>query len=401
MGDSEPATVAPPASELSLRSYQNLDELQNLRPLWDELLSSYPLASTFSTWEWLDSWCRSFGNNAELHVLALFNSSRLVGLAPLSIFNRKFSGLLTLRVLVFMGDGSGDSDNLDFPVLPGFEEEFAQTILDYLERHRRQWDICELNTMPSNSPMAGCLEKLLRSRVWTCFEHGRTCSAVQLSATWDEYLHQLSSEDRNNLGRYARRLNKQYSTRIYRCTDAQELPRCLDALFNLHQARWEKAGEPGSFASAERRQFYEQLSQRLLARGWLEMWVLELNGAIAAVQFAFRYRSAVYQLQEGYNPEHASDRAGFVLRGEVLKQLISEGVRVYDFLGGELLYKARWAAQAGQYRDLHFARPKSMGAIYLSSVVYFSRTKQWLRRRLPASVWRMLHVVNVALKGRR
>src|SRR5262249_10330467 len=151
--------------------------------------------------------------------------------------------------------------------------------------------------------------------------------------------------------------------------------RCLGTLFELHQARWEQAGEKGSFASVARRRFYEQLSRRLLARGWLEMWVLELNGATTAVQFAFRYKNTVYQLQEGYDPQRASDRAGFVLRGEVLKRLISEGVTIYDFLGGELSYKARWAAQAGHYRDLHFARPLSLGAVYLCSIVYAGRAK--------------------------
>jgi CelD/BcsL family acetyltransferase involved in cellulose biosynthesis len=400
MGDSE-AAAAPTAQALRFKTYSTLDQLQELRPAWDELLSNYPHASTFSTWEWLDSWWRSRAHGAELLVLALFESSRLVGLAPLSISNRNFLKFLSLHAVQLMGDGSGDSDNLDFPALPGFEMQLAQTILDYLEHHRQQWDICEFNTMPSGSPVAGCLEKLLRSRRWTCFEYSRTCSAVHLPRTWDEYLEQLSSEDRNNLARYGRRLNKRFSAPIYRCTDEQQLPRCLEALFQLHQARWEKAGEPGSFGSAERREFYAQLSRRLLARGWLELWVLELNGAIAAVQFAFRYGNTVYQLQEGYDPEHASDRAGFVLRGEVLKQLISDGVRVYDFLGGELSYKRRWGAQAGQYRDLHFAPKMAFGATYLRSVVYAGRAKQWLRLKLPRSVWRVLHFLNVPLKGRR
>jgi CelD/BcsL family acetyltransferase involved in cellulose biosynthesis len=399
VGDSEPAALPSPA--LTLKTYSHLDQLQELRPAWDELLASYPLASTFSTWEWLDSWWRSFGDNAELRVLALFESSRLVGLAPLSILKRKFLGPVSLRVLLFMGDGSGDSDNLDFPVLPGFEEEFGKAILDHLKQHRQQWDICQLNTMPSSPPVAGCLEKLLRSEGWTCFEYSRTCSAVHLPATWEEYVQQLSSEDRNNLARYGRRLNKRYSTRIHRCTDEQELPRCLGSLFHLHQERWQKAGESGSFGSVARRQFYEQLSHRLLARGWLEMWILELNGAIAAVQYAFRYGSTVYQLQEGYDPEHTSDRAGFILRGEVLKQLIAEGVRIYDFLGGELSYKARWGAQVGHYRDLHFAPPRTFGTTYLRSVVYAGRAKQWLRLRLPRSLWRVLHFINVLVTGRR
>src|SRR5438270_5448446 len=57
---------------LQVRSYRTLEELQNLQPAWEELLSSYPLATTFSTWEWLSAWWHAFGKGRELLVLAFF-----------------------------------------------------------------------------------------------------------------------------------------------------------------------------------------------------------------------------------------------------------------------------------------------------------------------------------------
>src|SRR5271165_6106557 len=71
--------------ELSLHVYKDLNELGALRPAWDELLSQYPSATTFSTWEWLSCWWACFGKHRQLLILALFDSGSLVGLAPLSI----------------------------------------------------------------------------------------------------------------------------------------------------------------------------------------------------------------------------------------------------------------------------------------------------------------------------
>jgi CelD/BcsL family acetyltransferase involved in cellulose biosynthesis len=137
-----------------------------------------------------------------------------------------------------------------------------------------------------------------------------------------------------------------------------------------------------------------------MGRGWLELWVLELDGEIAAVQFAFRFRQRVFQLQEGYDHKRSSDRLGYVLRGEVLTQLISEKIRSYDFLGGTDPFKARWRARQGQYRHLHFARKLSAGGLYLQLLNKGSRFKNWLRIRLPKPVWSALHTANLVLRRR-
>src|SRR5579863_10451397 len=63
---------------LHLRIYRDWSDLQELEPLWNHLVSTYPPASIFCTWEWLASWWRNFGKNRELFVLALFDSARLV-----------------------------------------------------------------------------------------------------------------------------------------------------------------------------------------------------------------------------------------------------------------------------------------------------------------------------------
>ena len=393
-------TLAKPEA-LTIRAFRSLDELPELSKAWEELLSEYPMATAFSSMEWLTSWWRSFGSGGKILVLAIFSSdSRLVGVAPLSIFRERFGGFLSLRVLRLMGDGSGDSDNLDLPVRPGFEKYLARAVLQYMEKQKQEWDLCQLNTMPPDSLVAESIVESLKPN-WVFFEYSSVCSSIALPGAWDEYLQRLGGEDRKNLERYRRRLEKRYSIRIYRCTRESELPVCLEALFRLHQSRWQNAGEPGSFASSQRREFYHQVSRRLLGRGLLELWVIELDGAIVAVQFAFRFRNKVFQLQEGYDPERASDRVGFILRGAVIKQLISEGVQSYDFLGGTDPYKTRWGAQVGYYRSLQFAPSLSLGGAWLRSIHYASRSKSWLRTVLPESAWNSLHTINLTLRGER
>jgi CelD/BcsL family acetyltransferase involved in cellulose biosynthesis len=170
----------------------------------------------------------------------------------------------------------------------------------------------------------------------------------------------------------------------------KELPASLATLFGLHQKRWELKGGPGAFASVERCELYYNMAPSLMARGWLEFWILRLDGKPAAVQYGLRYGNAVYSLQEGFDPVYSSERVGYVLRAHVLKTLISQGVRQYDFLGGEEASKVRWGVQKRRYADIHFARPLTRGAIYLRVDQTTRALKSWFRTNLPVPVLRAL-----------
>src|SRR5215469_1274348 len=143
------------AETLTVRVYRTLEELTTIRSEWEQLLAAYPLASTFSTWEWLSCWWRHFARHRKLLVIGVFDSTKmLIGLAPFAISRENYGGVRMLRVLRLMGDGSFDSDNLDMPVLPGFESLFADSVLRQLKIIGAEWDVCELNTLPPSSPAA-------------------------------------------------------------------------------------------------------------------------------------------------------------------------------------------------------------------------------------------------------
>src|SRR5580704_6188789 len=143
--------------DLTVKVFRTIDDLDTLHVRWEELLAQYPQGSIFSTWEWLTTWWRAFGADQQLHVLAFEDgSSQLVGLVPLSLMTRKFLGK-RWKILRLMGDGSGDSDNLDLVVATGYAPAVVGSLLGYLGDHSDLWDFCELNTIPMGSPSARML----------------------------------------------------------------------------------------------------------------------------------------------------------------------------------------------------------------------------------------------------
>jgi CelD/BcsL family acetyltransferase involved in cellulose biosynthesis len=368
-------------------------------PQWEDLLTEVPGATTFSTWEWLGSWWRAFGKG-QLCVLGFYASSELVGLAPLCIIERDLGLGIRMKVLRFLGDGSGDSDNLDIVTKEGYQEPVLDSLLQYLDQAQARWHLVEFNTMPSDSIVGRSLTARLAFRGWTISVRNKPASAITLPKSWSSYLQNLASEDRNNLARYRKRLEKRYRVRFYKATEEPEVYRCLETMFELHQQRWRLRGEKGSFAVDERRRFYAEISRLFLARGWLELWALDVDQRTVAVQFAFRFRDQVFQLQEGFDANYSSDRVGMLLRGHVIEQLIAQGIKCYDFLGGEPGYKARWGAKTTRYIDLQFARSRSLGGVYITARKNALNGKALLRKKLPKSAWNILHELKVRTIGK-
>ena len=379
---------------LEVRVYDTGESLCSLQNEWEQLISEFTAATTFSTPDWLLPWWRAFGSGQQLKVLGFRDSSRLIGLAPLTITPHAAPGRMRLKLLRLMGDGSGDSDNLDLPVLPGYEQPFFDALLDFLDGNNIDWDFCQFNKLPNNSPAGTLLLPRLQGRGYRLYTFQRPWLVTNLPAEWETYLAQLSSENRNNLKRYTRRLGRHYHVEIYKCTKEADLPKCLEELFELHQERWQLRGEPGTFASTARRTFYFDLSCALLKHGNLEFWLLTLNGKTAAAQFCFRHGETVFLLQEGFDPSHSADRVGFILRGHVLEQLVAAGVRRYDFLFGQSEGKQTWVPQLQHYLDIHFAKPGSRGSLYLRLTNTAMDKKEWLRRRLPKPAWEILKRLN-------
>lgn len=368
---------------LELRAFQTWEEIRELRPAWEALLTESASQTVFLTWEWLKPWWDAYGTSRRLLFLTGWDSDRrLAGIAPL-YRSRREAGATAVEVLQLLGDGSTDSDNLDFIVQRGKESAFLRAVLDWLAQHSADWDILELNTVPEQSPVAMALQNELSERRWHCWRRETDHDVIPLPSTWDAYLERVSKNMRSSISTKLRRLEKRYAVRLRRCEALHELDPSLEKFYEMHTSRWRLRDEPGSFLLPERRKFYSQMGRDLLNRGWLDFWLLDCDDRTVAAEFGFHYGETCFFLQSGFDSDYSSESVGFVLKVLVLRELIGKGLRYYDFLGGGDPYKSRWGAVRSAYLHLCCARPRSRGAMYLGLARSAERGKTWLRSRLP------------------
>jgi CelD/BcsL family acetyltransferase involved in cellulose biosynthesis len=357
-------------------------DLESFEPDWSTILRENSDLTPFSSKEWLSSWWSAFRSDRPLLAFAFHSNDRLLGLAPFYFDTRSRFGINHPKVLRLVGAGTYDSDDLCPILRPDAQETCLKLMLQELSR-RKDWDICSLETLPMHSRVGALLPKLLAQRGWPYQTMFPSNWCLTLPRTWEEYLARLAPDFRPLLTRYPKRLESRYTCTLSRCESEEDLLRYLPILFDLHQRRWTGAGHPGAFSSQERRHFYRRIASALFSRGWLDFWVLQLNQIPVALQFCCRYNDSVYLLQEGFDPAYSKDRVGYALRAKVLQHYIEAGMKRYDFMGGSDPYKEKFGADLGSYLTISFAKPRSLGCLYLLTKDAKQKSRRWLRERLP------------------
>jgi len=380
-----PLESCPTAEECTIHICHSWEELEQFRERWNSLLRANPASSIFQTPEWLGSWWQAYGQNKDLFALVFADSTgAVVGIAPLYADQTRFLSW-PLTILRMVGAGSGDSDGLDFITAPGYAIHFAQAFIAWLAAQNK-WHVCALETLPQQSPVANYLFQRIQESGMRIDSTLTPNFIIDLPPTWPQYVSSLDSSFRPLLTRYPKRLQSRFTVKFSRCVDVDNLKTQLPTLFELHQMRWTGRGEAGAFTGKARRDFYERMAAAFLQRGWLEFWLLELNGETVGAQFCFRYNDTVSLLQEGFHPKYASEKIGYALKAHLLQEMISSGAKRYDFLGGADPYKSKFGAHQENYLNLFIAGPSKRGRIYLQVQKQKRRIKQWLKRKLPSSM---------------
>jgi CelD/BcsL family acetyltransferase involved in cellulose biosynthesis len=310
--------AGPSASELEL---ETVPALEPLRQGWTELATRN--RSVFKTWEWLSTWWDHFGLGRQLIVTAVRSNGRLVGILPMYRWRTR-----PLRVLRFLGHSVGDE--LGPICAPADRPIVAEALKRVLEESR--WDLLLAEQVPADERWCTVLGgRLLASEGNPVLRFG--------ADGWEGFLRQRSANFREQVRRRPRKLAREHTVR-YRLVDGHDdLQAELDTLFRLHTARW--AATPSSLLAHER--FHRSVAGLAARRGWLRLWLLEIEGQAAAAVYGFRFAGVESYYQAGRDPRWDRYHIGFVLLAHAIEQAARDSVAEYRLLRGGEQYKYRFA----------------------------------------------------------
>jgi CelD/BcsL family acetyltransferase involved in cellulose biosynthesis len=115
----------------------------------------------------------------------------------------------------------------------------------------------------------------------------------------------------------------------------------LDALAELHQARWVGRGAAGSFAQPFFRRFHRALIERGTERGQIALQAISFSGTVVGYLYNFRFRNQMIAYQSGfhYRQDASAARPGLVAHAAAIEAAKGHDIDIYDFLAGDDRYK--------------------------------------------------------------
>ncbi len=319
------AAAAPARSRRPALVLEEIASFDSAREEWSELADE--VGDLFATWEWASTWHRHFGGRLLL-TAARDRAGHLVGVLPLYI-----SATRPLRTMRFIGTGPADQLG---PLCRAADRGAVGRAL----RHALQW-----RRWPCDLLVA---EKLPREAGWSALVGGavaeRESSPVLPidGATWADFLASRSANFRQQLRRRERRLEREHGATFRFADDPDRLAHDLEALFDLHDARWD--GGSQAFAGS-RRAFHQDFAAQAMRRGWLRLWFLEVAGRPLAGWYGFRFGGVEWYYQAGRDLDWEKWSVGSVLLAHTIRSAFEDGCRDYRFLLGDEPYKDRFATK--------------------------------------------------------
>jgi CelD/BcsL family acetyltransferase involved in cellulose biosynthesis len=303
------------------------DAVRQVRPEWDRLYEQHEPRNPFLSPGWSEACWSRVRPRASLFVVAARQEGRLVALAPLRLERQ-----LGFRVLRFLGDGR--SDYLGSLRLPGYE--VAETwLLVALLHLRGAWDVALLRQL---SPPHSCLHLAplpagLRGQV------GGDGAAAFVACPGDwEALREAGPGWVRRMPKQVRKWNRAGGSaqRFVGEAAVAQVPE----VGAIEARSWKGRAGTGRFQPGSGQVFLRTALEGLGAREEMELWLAYVHGTPVAFEINLLTPDRLWLYQGAYDEAYRNVSAGSVLEFLSIERAWQNGVREYDYLGGDEAYKA-------------------------------------------------------------
>ena len=301
------------------------ETFDSIRAHWMDPRQSLKWNCLFVLPGWLKVWWDHFAGNQAVCLCAVRHGNKLIGIAPLMVQGK------TAR---FMGDPDL-CDFVDVIAAPGSGAAIFENLIPFIKNQ----GITHLDTgvVRSDSIVFTDLAAVARKLDCECIcEPADVTMELELPASWDDFLYQLTGKERHEIRRKLRRLKEAAHVNFRVVEKPDEVAGEMDTFLTLFKRNRRDKAE---FMTDQHGSFFRALAAEMAAARILKLFLLDLDSVPAAAVMCFDYHSTMYLYNNGYNMRHGSLSVGLLSKVFTIKESIQRGKIKYDFLKGAEAYK--------------------------------------------------------------
>lgn len=331
---------------MKIRAVTSEDEFIALEPYWDKILFNSCLPHVQSTFEWLHTWWKYFGEDSSLFILVAEDETGIAGIAPLVIHKvgKFYNNLIKFKRLSFLGVGF--TDHADF-IIQRNGDEVVKLFFRFIYQQKNKWDEINLRQVNSESPQYpllqnGMLEKVLpiNDELKKTFSMLIMVPYVEIGGSFQDYLNSLSVQFKKQLQKYMRSLQALGELRFQALDEMDD--QTMEGILKINRERNSETGRRSILLDKRKFAFICEVLPKLSSKGWLKVFVLKLNEEIITYEITFSFNNIIYAWNTSFSLNYSKYSPGRIIVYEIIKYCYENGYRKFDLMVGAEEYKFKW-----------------------------------------------------------
>ncbi|MFY0523453.1 GNAT family N-acetyltransferase [Archangium gephyra] len=220
---------------------------------------------------------------------------------------------------------------------------------------------CCSRTCPRAGPAGRCTRR--RGRRGCRWGRGSRCSrpTSRCRPRGRRTSRTLQSKFKANCRRRRRKLEEKGRVTVERVEGGLDLEAKLEEGFALEASGWKGRRGTAMAQDARTRGFYSELARSAGYAGRLALYYMRLDGRAVAFQYALEYGGRYFLLKPGYDETLGDCSPGQLLMEDVLRDCMSRGLREFDFLGPDMVWKRDWTDKVRRHTWLYVFNDTALG----------------------------------------
>ncbi len=332
------------AAAIQVLAIDDLAELAQFEPQWNDLVSRCATATPMSSFPWLYSYFRHFAKPPISWVCLLaVQRDRLVGVLPLVRHSRsRWCPGQSVRL-----PNNPHTISVDAVLAQEAAPEVFQALLAAARARAGRPTALAFQRIREDSPTLS----LPTPGLFRSSQPAGQGAFLPVPADFAKYRRVLSRNFRNNLNKAANKLRGFQAVRMSILSGSDADPDLLSRFAAVEAASWKGGAETAIQCSPMLLGFYSDLVWYLSRAGWLEWHFLEADGHDLAANLCIRLRRSLFVWKLGYDTAFSNCSPGSLLLEHVVRQLSSEqSIDEIDLMTDQPWYR-NWGMAWRSYSD--------------------------------------------------
>ena len=326
-----------------------------LEPEWNALVGA-TADEPFYRHDFFRVWMDNFAPESRPRVLTLRDEQgHLTGALPLTEGRTSMYGVPVRQL-----SAAANAHSCRFDLLAREPEAAASAFFSHL-RQDTSWDVLLLTDVPEGGAGWKLYEAASSAGLPVGTWESLQSPYIPLPGSWEEYQGTLQSKFKANCRRRRRKLEEKGRVTVERVEGGLELEAKLEEGFALEASGWKGRRGTAMAQDGRTRGFYSELAREAGYAGRLALYYLRLDGRAVAFQYGLEYGGRYFLLKPGYDESLSDCSPGQLLMEEVLRECTARGLREFDFLGPDMVWKRDWTDKVRRHTWLYIFNDTTLG----------------------------------------